>query len=110
MRWCIAHTHFFARLCDVAPGQSVNITDGLLRLTAGGPRQIRIDLWPTEHQVRSGHRIRLQIPAAPHPRYAGNPGTAEPLATATSLRAAEQAIHHDPPRPLAVLLPATDAG
>jgi hypothetical protein len=43
-------------------------------------------------------------------RYTRNPGTAEPLATATSLRAAEQAIHHDPPRPSAVLLPVTDAG
>lgn len=40
---------------------------------------------------------------------ARDPGTDEPLATATTLRAAEQVIHHDPPRPSAVLLPATDA-
>ena len=73
MRWYKAHTDFFARLCDVAPGQSVNITDGLLRLTAGGPRQIRIDLWPTAHQFRSGHRIRLQIPSGAPPALRAQP-------------------------------------
>ena len=105
-----AHTDFFARLCDVDPrGRSVNITDGLLRLTADGAGPIRIDLWPTAHRFGPGHRIRLQISSGAHPRYARNPGTGEPLATATSLRAVEQAIHHDPPQPSAVLLPATDA-
>ncbi|MGO8891910.1 MAG: CocE/NonD family hydrolase C-terminal non-catalytic domain-containing protein [Streptosporangiaceae bacterium] len=73
MRWYKAHTDFFARLCDVAPGQQVNITDGLLRLTAGGPRQIRIDLWPTAHQFRSGHRIRLQIPSGAPPALRAQP-------------------------------------
>ena len=104
------HTDFFARLCDVdTRGRSVNITDGLLRLTAGGPQQIRIDLWPTAHRFGPGHRIRLQVSSGAHPRYARNPGTGEPLATATALRTAEQVIHHDPPRPSAVLLPATGA-
>lgn len=69
-----AHTDFFARLCDVDPrGRSVNVTDGLLRLTAGGPRQIRVDLWPTAHLFRPGHRIRLQVSSGAHPRYARNP-------------------------------------
>lgn len=56
------HTDFFTRLCDVDPkGRSVNITDGLIRLTSASPQpqQIRIDLWPTAHQFRPGHRIRL---------------------------------------------------
>jgi hypothetical protein len=106
-----AHTDFFARLCDVDPkGRSVNVTDGLLRLTAGGPRQIRIDLWPTAHQFRPGHRIRLQVSSGAHPRYARNPGTGEPLATATTLSVAEQTIYHDPARPSAVLLPTVDLG
>jgi len=45
-----------------------------------------------------------------HPRYARNPGTGEPLATASSLSLAEQAVHHDPGRPSAVPLPVVDAG
>ncbi|HEY6278374.1 MAG TPA: CocE/NonD family hydrolase [Streptosporangiaceae bacterium] len=106
-----AHTDFFARLCEVSPqGRSVNVTDGLLRLTEGGPRRIRIDLWPTAYRFRPGSRIRLQVSSGAHPRYARNPGTGEPLATATSLTAAEQAVYHDPGRPSAVLLPVTGAG
>ena len=106
-----AHTDFFARLCDVGPrGRSVNVTDGLLRLTAGGLRQIRVDLWPTAHRFGPDHRIRLQVSSGAHPRYARNPGTGEPLATATSLSVAEQTVHHDPGRSSAVLLPVLDAG
>jgi uncharacterized protein len=102
------HTDFFARLCDVDPGgRSVNITDGLIRLATAGPQpqQVRIDLWPTAHRFRPGHRIRLQVSSGAHPRYARNLGTGEPLATATTLCAAQQAIHYDPARPSAVLLP-----
>lgn len=104
-----AHTDFFARLCDVdQKGRSVNVTDGLLRLTEGGPRQIRVDLWPVAHRFGPGHRLRLQVSSGAHPRYARNPGTGEPLATAASLRAAEQAVYHDPERPSAVILPVAD--
>ena len=101
------HTDFFARLCDVDPaGKSVNITDGILRLTdaAEEPRRITIDLWPTAHQFRPGHRIRLQVSSGAHPRYARNLGSDEPLATATALHTARQAVYHDAARPSAVLL------
>ena len=102
----LAHTDFFARLCDVDPrGHSVNITDGLLRLGPGDPARIRVGLWPTAHRFRAGHRIRLQVSSGAHPRYARNPGTGEPLATATAMQAAEQTVHHDPQPPPAVLLP-----
>jgi putative CocE/NonD family hydrolase len=108
------HTDFFARLCDVDPGgQSVNITDGILRLTGAteAPRPITIDLWPTAHQFGPGHRLRLQVSSGAHPRYARNPGSTEPLATASTLHAAQQAIYHDPTHPSAVLLPVvTPAG
>ena len=80
------HTDFFARLCDVDPdGRSVNITDGILRLTGAteAPQPVTIDLWPTAHQFRPGHRIRLQVSSGAHPRYARNPGSGEPLATAS---------------------------
>jgi putative CocE/NonD family hydrolase len=104
----LAHTDFFARLCDVDPkGRSTNVTDGILRLTAGtwpsGP--VLVDLWPTAHQFQPGHRIRLQVSSGAHPRFARNPGTGERLATATSLKVAEQSVYHDPDHPSAILLP-----
>jgi putative CocE/NonD family hydrolase len=106
-----AHTDFFARLCDVDPrGRSVNITDGVLRMAPGAPPRIEVELWPTAHRFRRGHRIRLQVSSGAHPRFARNLGTGEPLATATAMQAAEQTVHHDPQRPSAVLLPVSAAG
>ena len=98
----LAHTDFFARLCDVDPkGRSTNVTDGILRLTEdawpSGP--VLVDLWPTAHQFQPGHRIRLQVSSGAHPRFARNPGTGERLATATSLKVAEQTVYHDPDTP-----------
>ena len=104
------HTDFFVRLCDVdEKGKSVNITDGILRLTDAteDPRRVTVDLWPTAHRFAAGHRIRLQVSSGAHPRYARNPGSDEPLATATTLLAQQQSVHHDPPRPSAILLPVT---
>lgn len=102
------HTDFFARLCDVDPsGRSVNITDGIRRLTTAteDPQCVTVDLWPTAHQFRPGHRIRLQVSSGAHPRYARNPGSGEPLATAVTLHTARQAVYHDPAHPSAVELP-----
>ena len=104
------HTDFFVRLCDVdEKGKSVNITDGILRLTSAtqDPQRITVNLWPTAHRFAAGHRIRLQVSSGAHPRYARNPGSGEPLATATTLLAQQQSVHHDPPRPSAILLPVT---
>jgi putative CocE/NonD family hydrolase len=103
-------TDFFARLCDVDQQQkSVNITDGIRRLTDAteDPQRITVDLWPTAHRFAAGHRIRLQVSSGAHPRYARNLGSAEPLATATTLNRASQSVHHDPPRPSAIILPVT---
>ena len=102
------HTDFFVRLCDVDEKQkSVNITDGIRRLTDAteDPRRITVDLWPTAHRFAAGHRVRLQVSSGAHPRYARNPGSGEPLATATTLHRARQSVHHDPARPSAILLP-----
>jgi putative CocE/NonD family hydrolase len=118
----LAHTDFFARLCDVDPkGRSVNVTDGLVRLTGPAPGSepgqepgqepghepgpVLVDLWPTAYRFAAGHRIRFQVSSGAHPRFARNPGTGEPLATATTLRVAEQTVYHDPDHPSAVLLP-----
>jgi hypothetical protein len=37
--------------------------------------------------------------------FARNLGSGEPLATGTTLRAADQAVYHDPGRPSGILLP-----
>jgi uncharacterized protein len=105
------HTDFFVRLCDVdEKGASINITDGILRLTDAteDPRRITVELWPTAHRFATGHRIRLQVSSGSHPRYARNLGSPEPLATATTLNPARQSVHHGPARPSAILLPVSD--
>ena len=109
----LEHTDFFARLCDVWPdGRSMNLCDGLIRVQPGrgaqqpdGLLRIEIALWPTAHRFKRGHRLRLQISSGAHPRFARNTGSGEPLATATTLRVAQQTIFHDAQRQSAVVLP-----
>jgi len=110
------YTDFFARLCQVNPaGQSLNICDGLLRLSPGQPeaaadgtRRVRFELWPVAHRFPAGSRLRLHVSSGAHPRYARNTGTGEPLATATTVVTAQQAVYHDPARPSAVILPVAE--
>ncbi len=113
----LAHTDFFVRLCDVHPsGASINVTDGIVRLSPGrgsspgadGALRVEIDLWATAHCWKPGHRLRLQVSSGAHPRHARNPGSGEPLATATTLVTAEQIVHHDPARPSAIILPVVE--
>jgi len=107
------HTDFFARLCEVEPtGRSVNICDGLLRLSPGKPpaaadgsRRVAFQLWPVAHRFKARSRLRLQVSSGAHPRYARNTGTGDPLSTATTLRPAHQRVYHDPAHPSAVVLP-----
>ena len=70
------HTDFFARLCDVdQKGRSVNITDGLIRLTSADPQpqQVRIDLWPTATSSAPATGSGSRFPAAPTPAMHGTP-------------------------------------
>jgi hypothetical protein len=112
VRSSLEHTDFFARLCDVSPaGKSLNVCDALLRVRPGAPAaeadgslRITIDLWPTAHRFRRGNRLRLQVSSGAHPRFARNPGTGEPLATAIRLVAADQVVYHDAEHPSAIVL------
>jgi uncharacterized protein len=112
----LEHTDFFARLCVVeASGKSVNLCDGILRLTpdnypadADGVRHIEVALWPTAYQFRRGQRIRVQVSSGAHPHFARNSGSGEPIATATKLFAADQTVYHDAMRPSAIHLPVLD--
>ncbi len=109
----LEHTDFFVRLCDVDPsGKSINICDGLMRLVPSrfppepdGTRRVHIDLWPTAYRFRRGHRVRVQVSSGAHPRWARNPGSGEPLATAQTLCDADQVVFHDPAHPSAMILP-----
>lgn len=97
----------FVRLCDVdAGGRSYNVCDGLTSLTAADRlSSATVSLWPTAYRFKRGHRIRVQISSGAFPRYARNPGTGEPRATATDLQTADQQIYHDPTHPSAIILP-----
>jgi len=86
------HFDIFARLCDVdASGTSWNVCDGLLRLDErrvtdeDGWSEIDVPMSSTAHRFRPGHRLRVQVSGGAHPRFARNTGTAEQIATATSL-------------------------
>jgi putative CocE/NonD family hydrolase len=101
----------FVRLCDVdEKGRSYNVCDGLISVTgADQTTQVTVQLWPTAYRFQRGHRIRVQVSSGAFPRYNRNPGTGEPRATATTLRAADQQVFHDPEHPSAVILPVRQA-
>jgi uncharacterized protein len=104
-------TDVFVRVCDVQPdGASLNVCDGLIRLTpeepprdADGIAAVRFELWPAGHRFLAGHRIRVQVSSGAHPRYARNPGTGEDPMRATRLVAADQEVFPDSSVTLTVL-------
>jgi putative CocE/NonD family hydrolase len=110
----LEHFDVFVRLCDVdETGRSTNVCDGIERVDArrwrraeDGTFEVRVALWPTAQRFRAGHRIRVQVSSGGHPRFNRNLGTGDPLATATAMRAADQAVYHEPGRSSAVFLPA----
>jgi len=106
-RSSLPHADVFVRLCEVDPeGRSTNICDGLTSLSGADELSCAtVGLWPTAHRFKRGHRIRVQVSSGAFPRYARNHGTGEPLTTATTLRAADQEVHHDPAHLSTVILP-----
>jgi putative CocE/NonD family hydrolase len=103
----------FVRLCDVDPkGRSRNVCDGITRVSPSrwprppdGVWAVHVELWPTAQRFAAGHRVRLQVSSGAHPRFIRNLGTGDPLATATAMRVAHQAIYHDPQHRSTVSLP-----
>ncbi|HEX6358353.1 CocE/NonD family hydrolase [Actinophytocola sp.] len=97
----------FVRLCDVdEKGRSFNVCDGLVRLTGAEETCLaNVRLWPTAYRFKRGHRIRVQVSSGAFPRFNRNPGTGEPRGTASTLRAADQQVFHDPAHPSAIVLP-----
>ncbi|MFC9153808.1 CocE/NonD family hydrolase [Streptomyces bauhiniae] len=92
------HADVFTRLCDVHPdGRSVNVCDGLGTVDAspGAATRLTVPMSATAHRFAPGHRVRWQISAGAHPRYARNPGTGEPPADATTFVPVRLTLHAD---------------
>ncbi|MER5756102.1 CocE/NonD family hydrolase [Streptomyces sp. NPDC002088] len=105
-RSSLPHADVFVRLCVDADGRSTNVCDGLTSLTGADETSTAVvRLWPTAYRFKRGHRIRVQVSSGAFPRFNRNPGTGEPRATATTLRAADQQVFHDPEHPSAIILP-----
>jgi uncharacterized protein len=111
LRSGVEHTDVVVRLCDVDPrGRSVNVCDGIRRVGPGdttpdGVRAVDVDLWPTAHRFRVGHRVRVHVASGAFPRFASNPGTGEPLGSASRPVAAHREVFHDTAHPSHLLLP-----
>ncbi|MFJ9566104.1 CocE/NonD family hydrolase [Streptomyces fuscichromogenes] len=92
------HADVFTRLCDVDPqGRSVNVCDGFspLRTAGQAPSQVTVAMSSTAHRFSAGHRIRWQISAGAHPRYARNPGTGASPLDATAFTPVRITLHAD---------------
>jgi putative CocE/NonD family hydrolase len=63
----------FVRLCDVDKlGRSWNVCDGITHLPTGRDQTVSIAMSATAHRFLPGHRIRLQMSAGAHPRFAAS--------------------------------------
>ena len=98
----------FVRITDVHPdGTSMTVCDGIRRIGAVGTvdtdpapdaegfREVEVSLWPAFHRFAAGHSVGIQISSGAHPRYARNPGSADPAFHAAETQVAVQEISHD---------------
>jgi putative CocE/NonD family hydrolase len=82
------YADLFVRLCDVGPrGRSLNVCDGIVRLTEQDPLSggVRVSLSGAAHRFGPGHRLRLQVSGGAHPRFGRNPGNGQVDAAAEDL-------------------------
>jgi putative CocE/NonD family hydrolase len=99
-RVALAHTtelpdaDLFVRICDVdRKGRSRNVAETYVRLQ-DGPTSVGLNLLPTAHTFRAGHRLRLIVAGGSFPQFARNPGSGENPLTATSRRPNRHTIQH----------------
>jgi uncharacterized protein len=89
------YADLFVRLCDVSPpGRSVNVCDGIVRLTGHDPLAgtVRVSLIGAAHRFGRGHRLRLQVSGGAFPRFARNPGNGEVDPPAADLAPTQYAV------------------
>lgn len=117
-------TDFTAKLVDEIPpnadypiGFDLNIGDSILRLryreSINAPKTyepgqvvpLTVQLYPTAHVFKKGHRIRLDVSSSNYPRFDLNPNTGEPLGTSRRRISADNTIFHNAEHPSALVLP-----
>ena len=82
------------------PDRPSSLPDGIIK--------VPINLWPTAYRFQKGNRIRVQVSSGAFRRFARNLGTDEPLASAKTMKVADQSIFHGPEHPSALILPRVD--
>jgi uncharacterized protein len=100
-------TEWHLKLADVNPeGRSLWVAWGCLRasygedasapspVTPGEPRQYSIELTPTFHTFKAGHRFRLVLASSEFPWFARNLNTFGPIAKQADPRTATNTVHH----------------
>lgn len=103
-------TDWVARLCDVdLAGRSINICDGILRVSAGARdcRRYEIDLWSTCNVFQRGHRLRVHVTSSSFPRWDRNLNTGR-QSEATRF-VAHQRVFHEASRASFIELPVVPA-
>jgi putative CocE/NonD family hydrolase len=99
----------YLRILDVYDnGQVQSVADGILRVTDRGLPEgipVEIDLGPVGHRFGVGHRIRLLVASGAHPYHNRNLGDGEPIATASRIRVAHQAVTAGGENGLRIYLP-----
>jgi putative CocE/NonD family hydrolase len=111
-------TDFVAKLCDVSPEDiSLNIVDEFFRcrwregydktalLEPGRVYEFEIDLGPTAHRFRAGHRLRLQVTSSAFPHFDRNMNTGHPIGVDTTGEVATITVFHDAEHPAQLILP-----
>ena len=111
-------TDFVAKLCDVSPEDiSLNIVDEFFRcrwregydktalLEPGRTYEFEIDLGPTAHRFRAGHRLRLQVTSSAFPHFDRNMNTGHPIGVDTTGEVATITVFHDAEYPAQLILP-----
>ena len=106
-----------AKLLDVHPNGFVQrLCDGLIRLRyrdgydrtvpvePGTVYEVEIPMWDTSQRFLPGHRIRVEIAGAAHPKFAANVGTGGDDTVATEGVIARNVLHHDAARPSRLVL------
>jgi putative CocE/NonD family hydrolase len=99
-------TEFHVKITDVGPdGASLKVAQGCLRasyreslthpvpLVPGEPAPLRIELWPSQHCFRAGHRIRVSVTSSDFPWFARSLNQFGPLKSQFEPKVAVNTIH-----------------
>ena len=70
----------------------------------GAVYEIQVAMWDTAQRFLSGHRLRLEVAASAHPKFAVNLGTAGDQSQETEGVVARNTLFHDAGRPSRLVL------